>query len=69
MTHQDQNDFMSEPSPFDHDDYADADAFYARRRYAGGRLPGCRSRAEALRDAQAKSAGAKDSGKETPHAL
>ena len=31
VTKQDWIDFMSEPEPFDHDDYADADDFYTRR--------------------------------------
>lgn len=32
MTTQDWIDFMSDPSPFDDEDYADADAFYVRQR-------------------------------------
>lgn len=35
MSEQDWIDFMSEPSQFDHDDYAYADGYYARLRVAG----------------------------------
>ncbi len=43
MTKQDWIDFMSEASPFDHDDYADADDFYTRRQLEK-RNPDCLAR-------------------------